>query len=572
MISLPARTPGEVTRWETLMARGTRSGERRRRSLSILAICSLATAGLTVGSAAQADTAPPAGTPATVSADSLPTWQINGVVWSQVVVKNIVYVTGSFTKARPPGVAAGGVGEVDAMHLFAYDITTGDRVASFNHALNAQGRVIAAAPDGSRIYVGGDFTAVDGVARGHVAAFNTATGALDTSFGTSVNNQVRAIAATGSTVFIGGNYQAVNGTARKSLSAVNSSDGKLLPWAPTVDNGYVWSLVLTPDASRVIVGGSFTTLSAQPAYGMGSLSATTAAVLPWAANASIRDAGSYGAITSLRTDGQQIFGAGYSFGGGTNFEGTFAADPTTGNISTVNDCHGDTYDVLPSGPVMYSVGHAHDCTWVDSFPDTSPRVRWQRALAQTVAPTRTNAGPDSYGWNFAGMPASTVLHWFPQMSAGSYTGQSQAAWSLAGTVDYVSLGGEFPNVNGAAQQGLARMAVRAVAPNKRGPTYSTNPSRPVPATTVTSPATGTLRVEFGTAWDYDNEVLTYDVLRDNTTWVNSSQLKSNFWTLPTASYTDSGVAPGSSHYYQVRIKDPFGNTTWSPKSAVVTAQ
>ena len=61
--------------------------------------------------------------------------------------------------------------------------------------------------------------------------------------------------------------------------------------------------------------------------------------------------------------------------------------PTTGNITVVNDCHGDTYDVLPLDGVLYSVGHAHDCTWVGEFPDTNPRVRWQRALAQTIAPT-----------------------------------------------------------------------------------------------------------------------------------------------------------------------------------------
>ncbi len=82
-----------------------------------------------------------------------------------------------------------------ALNVFAYDITTGNRVASFNHSLNAQGRVVTAAPDGSRIYVGGDFTAVDGVARGHVAAFDTATGALDPTFKPNVSSQVRALAA-----------------------------------------------------------------------------------------------------------------------------------------------------------------------------------------------------------------------------------------------------------------------------------------------------------------------------------------------------------------------------------------
>jgi hypothetical protein len=114
------------------------------------------------------------------------------------------------------------------------------------------------------------------------------------------------------------------------------------------------------------------------------------------------------------------------------------------------------------------------------------------------------------------------------------------------------------------------MAVRATAPNKRGPTYSTNPSRPVPATTATSRSAGTVTVTFGTAWDYDNELLTYDVLRDNATVVATRQVRTNFWTLPTVTVTDTGLVPGSTHSYQVRIKDPSGNTLLSPRSATVT--
>ncbi len=69
--------------------------------------------------------------PPTVTADALPSWQINGVVWSQAIVGDVVYVTGSFTRARPPGVAAGGAGEVVANNIFAYQLSTGARVATF---------------------------------------------------------------------------------------------------------------------------------------------------------------------------------------------------------------------------------------------------------------------------------------------------------------------------------------------------------------------------------------------------------------------------------------------------------
>ncbi len=550
-----------------------RNARTRRRFSAVVAVAALTAVGAAGPMLASADTAPASGTPATVSADGLPTWQINGVVWSQVLVGNTVYATGSFTKARPPGVAAGGAGEVAALNVFAYDITTGSRVTSFVHSLNAQGRVITKSPDGSRVYVGGDFTAVDGQPRGHVAAFNTGTGALDASFHPSISSSVRSLAATSSTLYAGGNYSSVNGVARKGLSALSATNATPTPWAPTVDNGSALAMVLAPDGTRVIVGGSFTTLNGQSANGMGSLSTSgsgTGALLPWAANTTIRVGGSGSAIESLRTDGKQIYGSAFAYQTG-NFEGTFAATPATGAITLVNDCHGDTYDVLPLGAVLYSVSHAHDCSWIGSFPDTSPRVRWEHALAQTIAPTRTDTGPDNYGWNYAGRPASTVLHWFPQLDTGTYTGQTQAAWSLAGNASYVAMGGEFPKVNGVAQQGLVRMAVASLAPNKRGPTYTTKPATPVPATTATSSSAGTVRVTFGTAWDYDNSSLTYDVLRDGgVTPVYSAAISSTFWTLPTKSFTDSGLTSGSSHYYQVRIRDPFGNTLLSPKSTAVT--
>src|SRR3954453_10374615 len=126
---------------------------------------------------AEADTRPAAGTPSTVAADALPTVQIDGVAWAQAVVGSTVYVGGSFTSARPAGAPAG-TNETPRYSLLAYDIRTGELIPSFAPTLNGQVLAVAASPDGSRIYVGGDFTTVDGQTRKRVAAFDTVSGTL----------------------------------------------------------------------------------------------------------------------------------------------------------------------------------------------------------------------------------------------------------------------------------------------------------------------------------------------------------------------------------------------------------
>jgi len=510
-------------------------------------------------------TPPPA--PASVTADALPTWQINGVVWSQAIVGNTVYATGSFTKARPPGVPAGGPGEVTANNILAFDLATGNRVASFDHSLNAQGLVVAASPDGSRIYVGGDFTNVDGVARGHVAAFNTSDQSLVTSWAPNIGGQVRALAATRDTVYVGGNFPSANGEVRTSLAAFATTSSSIKPWAPTATgtNGYVWTMTLSPSQSSVIVGGSFTTLSGSAAYGMGAIDAASAAILPWAANERIRTAGLNGAITSLKTDGSQVYGSGYAFGSGATFEGTFAADPNGGAITWVNDCLGDTYDVFPLGQAVYSVAHAHDCSAIDEFPDTSPRSRWQKAMASPTHPTGMTTRKDAYGWDYRGLPYAGLVHWYPDLEFGKYTADRQAAWSVTGSGDYVVLGGEFPTVNNVAQQGLVRFAMPSVAPKASKPIYTTA-MNPV----ATSTEAGRVRVRWGTVWDRDDKTITYEVYRDGGPSIGSISSDSVFWRLPSLAFIDTGVVPGATHTYKVRAKDKDGNVQWSLSSAAVT--
>ena len=209
----------------------------RRRRAGSTAVAGLLTAGLAllglaVPGTATADTRPvSAGEPATVAADALPTVQVDGVVWAQVVVGNTVYAAGKFGTARPAGAAAG-TQETVRNNLLAYDIRTGALVTSFAPDLNAQALTLAASPDGTRLYVGGDFTRANGQVRNRVAAYDTRTGTLVSSFAPSVSSQVRSLAATNDTVYLGGNFSALGGVSRSQLAAVRASDGGLLPWAP----------------------------------------------------------------------------------------------------------------------------------------------------------------------------------------------------------------------------------------------------------------------------------------------------------------------------------------------------
>ncbi len=535
--------------------------------------------GLVVATAgvARADSAPPIVAPATpvsVTADPLPTVQIDGVVWAQVTVGNTVYATGEFTTARPAGAAPGTQG-TRRSNLLAYDIRTGVLIGSFAHGLDAAGRSITASPDGTRVYVGGDFTHVDGIVRGRIAAFDTATGALVPSFHPDVRNTVGALAASDSTVYAGGSFTSVGGTARTRLAAMSASSGALLSWAPAAQDHTVTALLLSPDHTRVVAGGNFPKIGTTTVNGSASLGATTGALLPWAVNQKVKNFGANAGITSLRTDGKLVYGTAYSYvrtgnQGRGNLEGSFAADPSTGRIVWLEDCHGDSYDTVALGGVVYLAGHPYFCGNVGGFPDTYPNRVNRRAIAFSAAATgtvATNTHDTDTSTNWGGLPAPTLQTWYPVLAAGAVTHQSQAAWSTTGNSRYVAFGGEFPKVNNIGQQGLVRFALPADAPNRRGPAASAllTPS-------VRSDNRGTARVTWTTTSDPDNASLTYQVVRDGTAtpW-RTVTVPSSDWAPRTLGATDTGLVPGSTHRYRVRVRDPFGNGQSSPSTSVTVS-
>lgn len=510
---------------------------------------------------ATADTRPSVpGEPVTVSADPLPTVQINGVVWQQVVIGNTVYAAGSFSTARPAG-AAPGTNTVQRANLLAYDIRTGNLITTFAPTTNAQVMTITASPDGSRLYIGGDFTQVNGATVWRVAALNPTTGALITSFLPRADSRVRAIAATEDTVYFGGSFSTVTSQPRSRVAAVRASDGGLLSWAPRPD-GAVWALVVAPDRSKVVLGGSFTSVdgSTSPGFGLAAVHPTTGAVLPFAANSVIRNGGTNGAITHLSGDADNVYGTGYTYGrsGGT-LEGTFAAR-WDGTLHWVEDCHGDSYAVWPQGDIVYTASHKHYCGNIGGFPQRQPFTYYHSTVV-TKAATGT-ATREQWGYtNFEGRPVPTMLNWYPTWGIGTYTGQSQAAWAVTATSSYVVMGGEFPTVNGTPQQGLVRFAIPSIAPNRSGPVVSGAPFD----MTGTSPSAGVVRLQWTANHDRDNRDLTYELTRNGSATPPIYQVmrRSTFYDRPPMGYFDTGLPPGSTQRYRLRAVDPWGNLAWT---------
>lgn len=553
----------------------TKHGNRlRRRILGLATALTLAaTTTLVALPSALADSAPKDSanplTPTTVTADALPTVQINGVVWSQVIIGNTVYAGGSFTTARPAGAAAG-TQTVTRNNILAYDIRTGELITSFAPSFNAQVLSLAASPDGSRLYVGGDFTTLNGQTATRMVALNPTTGQRIANFDPKPSNSVRAIVATNTTVYLGGAFFRLGEAWREQAAAVRASDAALLAFRPVVSGGHVDSLALSPDGSKLAIGGKFTQVNSTTdnSSGLAVVSTSTGEKYAYPASAYIHNGGDSGSITSIATDQDTFYASGYTFARDTTLEGVVAIKWADLDTRWVEDCHGDTYSVHATGHLVYIAGHPHYCGNIGGFAQ-EPTWEYNRALAFSKD-TAGTIDREIHGYtNYEGLPHPQLQTWFPSLSTGTYTGQYQGPWSVTGNDDYIVYGGEFLRANFKNQQGLVRFALRKNAPNDRAPLP--NGADFVP--TLSSTKTGEVRVRWQAASDMDNTTLTYKVIRDGNISqpIHTFTADSTFWARPGLTFTDKNLTPGSTHSYRIIVADPTGREARSTTVSIKVA-
>jgi hypothetical protein len=479
-------------------------------------------------------TLPATSTGASLTAVPNAAWQTNASVLGLAVAGGKAYVGGQFTKVRPPGAAAG-TSETVRSYLAAFNQSTGALETAFNHTLNGAVWSIVGSTDGTRVYIGGDFTKVDGQTRNRVAAFDTATGALVANIKPNVSYRVKTIALGGTSLYFGGSFGLVNAVARNRAAAISTVDGSLLPWNPNADAD-VYAIDAADDNSKVYLGGTFAKVGGTAHWAIASVNNSTGAVLPFTASTAVPLPNSKctSRVKDIETSGGVVYVANAGDGGGC-FDGTWAANIATGNLVWKNTCLGATEAITMVNGWLFKGSHAHNCP--GAFADGTGA---HFLLLQN--PANGNLGP-----------------WFPNTNAGPPTVVGPLVSATGGSDLWV--GGDFTKVGSANQQGLTRFNNLGAGAKPLGPVLPT----------LTSTVTGQVKATVQTSLDNDDITLTYRLLRSNSnTVVASTTANSTFWSRPNVTLTDTTAPSGTAQKYRIEVFD--GNNTVAGGFANVTVK
>ncbi|HUZ55968.1 MAG TPA: LamG domain-containing protein [Streptosporangiaceae bacterium] len=498
------------------------------------------------------------GVDGSVGSAALSSWQTDGIVFALAYGNGVVYAGGQFGNARPPGQPAGSTtGEVTRTFLAAFNSTTGALITSFDPTITETGTAsrpgvyaLALSPDGKTLYAGGTFNKVDGTARTNLAAFDTSTGAL-TSWRPAAYSKVDAIAVSpdGSQIYFGGQFSHVNGVARTYAASADAS-GKLLPWAPAL-NAPVYSLAVPSDDSQVVIGGGFQSINGVSQNSAGAVDPTTGTTnVPWTANIVPWNPGTCtSSVKNIVISGGTAYLANEGNGGGC-FDGDFAVSlGSTDSLLWQSDCLGATQAVEVVNGFLYKGSHAHDCAYAPGgFPQVSkPTGGWVtwHLLDQSLTD-------------------GTLGHWTPSTNVGATERGvgTLGPHAMATDGSQLFVGGDFTTVNNKPQQGFA------IFPAGLG---SVRPSNPTTAPTVTSTSAGIDSISFPAVSSQAAGTLSYKIYRDGASTAIATLTATSWpWAKPVLHYLDTGLTPGSSHTYTYMVADGVHSTSKSPASAPVT--
>lgn len=187
-------------------------------------------------------------------------WTTDGPVHALALDRNagVLYIGGEFTRVGPADPLAGSA--ADRRNLAAFDLDSGE-VTAWDPATDGPVHAMWLNPNGTMLYIGGDFSAAGGQFRQRLAALDTTLG-LPGTWNPGADGPVRVMApsATSGSLYIGGGFAQVAGAARRGLAelgvlGVGTLTG--LGQQALFEPGAVVSALAT-GGGRLYAGGRFT--------------------------------------------------------------------------------------------------------------------------------------------------------------------------------------------------------------------------------------------------------------------------------------------------------------------------
>jgi hypothetical protein len=202
-------------------------------------------------------------------------WGVNGQAKAVAVIGNVAYVGGTFTVAVP----AAGAPAVARSNLAAFCLANGQLLNTFVANFGG-GPVNALATDGVNLYVGGNFTTLNGQPSNRLVKLSAA-GAKVPNFSplpipapsaTPPPNPegVLSLAYSGGVIYAAGDFGKVGTGAGAGQSTVvdgaagfNATTGALSGFTAGASPKKVDSIAVSPDGQSVYIGGVFSTVKGQ---------------------------------------------------------------------------------------------------------------------------------------------------------------------------------------------------------------------------------------------------------------------------------------------------------------------
>jgi hypothetical protein len=476
----------------------------------------------------------------------------NAQVWSIEQIGNVIYVGGKFTQVK------GGAVAYDQPYLAAFEASTGRWLDWWTPEINAPVYALHASPDGNTLFVGGEFTTVNGASVPAFAALDAQTGETRAGWNTRVSGgnpaSVKALEmGADGMLYIGGGFNSIarNGVVQSGDGAVRidpSTGGIDAGWKPVVAGGGVWDIALAPDQSRVYLGGYFTSVNGAAdtkafAAVRHSNGAAVDGVVDYEPN---YEAGGRGRVHAVAAVGNLVYVAGEEH----SVQVLHAGDLTrkfvhyTGQPAEQGwalSGGGDFQDLEVVGDRVYASCHCWrqhlEAANGNLYPTTAPGPGTWSAVKSVVAYNATSGTRiDSFQLDLRG-------------SAG--------VWAMKGhsTDGCLWIGGQLTQAGGVAANNLVRLCDSAGPGPAAGPP-ATPPTDPPPAAPATCSATlqgSDVVLTWSSVADADRYVLRRSRDSGPLSWMARVNA-------PSLSYLNTTTVGGSTYGYTVESVNADGSS------------